>query len=267
MSSLLLRPNRQSDIPIDLTPSRVGWSHIGFRIHRLDVGAKVGDVVEPDREACVVAVQGRGQLVVDGSAHGPFGERMTPFDGLPHAVYLPPEASWEIVAGTAMEIAVCSALNRTRQHPVRVFRPQELSVETRGAGTNTRFVTNILAEGDAAAESLFVIELRTPGGHTSSYPPHKHDADALPQESALEETYYSRFDPPQGFAFQRVYTDDRSLDEALVLEDGTLSLVPRGYHPCAACHGYDLYQLCVMAGPRRIWRFTADPAHCWLTNG
>ena len=109
-----------------------------------------------------------------------------------------------------------------------------------------------------------MVEVITPGGHTSSYPPHKHDRDNLPAESYLEETYYHRLNPPQGFAFQRVYTDDRSLDEAMAIEDGDVVLVPKGYHPCAACHGYDLYYLNVMAGPNRLWVFRNDPAHEWM---
>ena len=111
---------------------------------------------------------------------------------------------------------------------------------------------------------MLVVEVITPGGHWSSYPPHKHDRDALPDESYLEETYYHRLKPAQGFGFQRVYTDDGSLDEALTVKDGDVVLVPRGYHPVAAPHGYDLYYLNVMAGPKRIWRFYNDPQHEWL---
>ena len=114
------------------------------------------------------------------------------------------------------------------------------------------------------ADSLLVVEVITPGGHTSSYPPHKHDTDNLPHESFLEETYYHRLNPPQGFGFQRVYTDDRSLDEAMVVEDGDVTLVPKGYHPVAATHGYDLYYLNVMAGPKRTWKFHNAPEHEWL---
>ncbi|RVA25169.1 5-deoxy-glucuronate isomerase, partial [Mesorhizobium sp. M7D.F.Ca.US.004.03.1.1] len=93
--------------------------------------------------------------------------------------------------------------------------------------------------------------------------------DNLPAESCLEETYYHRLNPPQGFAFQRVYTDadkngHRALDEAMAIEDGDVVLVPRGYHPCAACHGYDLYYLNVMAGPKRTWKFHNAPEHEWL---
>jgi 5-deoxy-D-glucuronate isomerase len=108
------------------------------------------------------------------------------------------------------------------------------------------------------------VEVITPSGHWSSYPPHKHDRDALPNESLLEETYYHRLNPPSGFALQRVYTDDRSLDETLAASDRDVVLVPRGYHPVGAPHGYELYYLNVMAGPKRVWKFHNDPAHEWM---
>ena len=145
----------------------------------------------------------------------------------------------------------------------RVIAPDLLVQETRGKGSNVRHVTNILPEWEMA-ENLLVVEVLTPAGNTSSYPPHKHDEDKLPHESALEETYYHRINPPQGFAFQRVYTDDRELDEAMAVEDGDVTLVPKGYHPCAAIHGYELYYLNVMAGPRRTWKFHNAKEHEWL---
>ena len=147
--------------------------------------------------------------------------------------------------------------------PARVIPPEDVETLTRGKGTNTRHVRNILSE-TAAAESLLVVEVITPSGHWSSYPPHKHDRDDLPRESLLEETYYHRFSPPQGFALQRVYTDDRELDETMAVGDRDVVLVPRGYHPVGAAHGYDLYYLNGMAGPKRTWRFHNDPAHEWL---
>ena len=122
---------------------------------------------------------------------------------------------------------------------------------------------DILPQTEPAAH-LLVVEVRTPPGHSSSYPPHKHDRDNLPHESSLEETYYHRLDPPQGFAFQRVYTDDRSLDEALAVEDHDVVMVPRGYHPVVVPHGYQSYYLNVMAGPTREWHFHNDPAHEWM---
>jgi 5-deoxy-glucuronate isomerase len=146
---------------------------------------------------------------------------------------------------------------------VRVIGPDKVTQEVRGKGSNTRHVTNILPETEPA-DSLLVVEVLTPAGNTSSYPPHKHDKNDLPRESLLEETYYHRLNPSQGFGFQRVYTDDRSLDEAMAVENGDVVLVPKGYHPTATCHGYDLYYLNVMAGPVRTWKFHNAKEHEWL---
>src|SRR6202034_2614923 len=147
--------------------------------------------------------------------------------------------------------------------PARVIPPTEVGQETRGKGTNTRHVRNILPVGKDA-ESLLVVEVITPGGNWSSYPPHKHDVNDPPRETLLEETYYHRLARGTGFALQRVYTDDGSLDETMAVGDGDVVLVPRGYHPVGAPHGFDLYYLNVMAGPKRVWRFYTAPAHEWL---
>jgi 5-deoxy-glucuronate isomerase len=135
----------------------------------------------------------------------------------------------------------------------------------RGSGRTERTIHNLLME-DRAAESLLVTEVLTPAGNWSSYPPHKHDRDAPPDESYLEETYYHRTARPEGFAVQLVYTGDRSLDAALQVRDGDVVLIPRGYHPVSAAPGYDLYYLNVMAGPRRRWLVTTDPDHQWLLD-
>jgi 5-deoxy-glucuronate isomerase len=147
--------------------------------------------------------------------------------------------------------------------PPRLIEPSTIQRSVRGQGANTRYVRDVLPQ-TAPAEHLLVVEVRTPSGHSSSYPPHKHDADNVPEESSLEETYYHRLDPPQGFAFQRVYTDDRSLDESLAVEDHDVVMVPRGYHPVVVPYGYESYYLNVMAGPKRVWHFRNDPAHEWM---
>ena len=161
-------------------------------------------------------------------------------------------------------MAVCRA-PAEGSYPAKLLTPEDCSYEIRGNGTNQRHVCNILF-GNAAAESLLVVEVITPNGHWSSYPPHKHDSDDAPNETLLEETYYHRINPPQGFAFQRVYTDDRSLDETMSVEDQCVVMVPKGYHPVGAPHGYDLYYLNVMAGPKREWIFHNDPDHEWIAT-
>ena len=265
MPNLLVKPKGKTGLVSHVTPESAGWTYVGFDLHRLAPGETVA-AETGTREICLVMVTGTGSVTAGDEDFGPQGGRTTPFDGLPGAVYVPAGSRYSVTAVTDLELAVCSAPGEGGTLPARVIGADKLGQETRGKGTNTRYVTNILPEGEPA-ESLLVVEVITPGGHTSSYPPHKHDQDDLPNESFLEETYYHRLNPPQGFAFQRVYTDDRSLDEAMAVEDGDVTLVPKGYHPCAACHGYDLYYLNVMAGPKRTWKFHNAKEHEWLLKG
>ena len=254
-----LRVKRPKSGHIAVTPGTAGWTYVGFEVDTLQPGQSAHDNTA-DRELCLVFLSGKGRVFVGGKDFGELGGRTSPFDGPPAAVYVPAHTDWRVTATTRLELAGCSAPGGG-DYPARVIDiPPQI---TRGKGSNTRYVTNILPE-DAPAHSLLVVEVITPGGNTSSYPPHKHDTDNLPEESLLEETYYHRLNPPQGFALQRVYTDDRSLDEALVIEDGDVTLVPRGYHPVAAVHGYDLYYLNTMAGPRRTWKFHNATEHEWL---
>ena len=262
MSKLRLRPTAKSGRVTHVTPENAGWTYVGFDLHKLAKGETVTGK-DAGRETCLVLISGRARISAEGRDFGLLGERMTPFEGKPSSVYIPAGADWTVVADGPVELAVCSSPGTPGARAARLIAPSDCTQETRGRGTNVRYVTNILPE-TAAADSLLVVEVITPGGHTSSYPPHKHDQDNFPTETLLAETYYHRINPPQGFAFQRVYTDDRSLDEAIVLEDGDTTLVPRGYHPCAATHGYDLYYLNVMAGPKKAWRFYNEPAHEWL---
>jgi 5-deoxy-glucuronate isomerase len=263
-SPLLVRPHAADakGRVLQVTPASAGWEHVGFEVLHLPDGETFagGDAA---RETCIVVLAGRARIRVDGLDLGMVGGRDSVFDdAAPGAVYVPAGATFEGQAGGRAEIALCTAPGRPGL-PARVIAAEDMSREVRGEGTNTRYVRNVLPE-TAAANGLLVVEVITPGGHWSSYPPHKHDSAAPGAETALEETYYHRLRPPQGFAIQRVYTDDRSLDETISVEDGDVVMVPRGYHPVGAPHGYDLYYLNVMAGPDRKWIFRNDPAHDWI---
>jgi 5-deoxy-glucuronate isomerase len=262
MSKLLVKPAGDHGRVVRVTPDSAGWTHVGFDVHRLRPGERVAEETG-DREVCLVLISGRAHVRAGDLDAGTIGERMSPFEGKPWSVYVPAGSDWAVTASTDVTLAVCSAPGARGARPPRLIGPDDVGTETRGKGSNVRHVANILPEWDPA-DGLLVVEVITPGGNTSSYPPHKHDRDDLPNESLLEETYYHRINPPQGFAFQRVYTDDRSLDETMTVEDGDVTLVPKGYHPCAALHGYDLYYLNVMAGPKRTWKFYNAPEHAWL---
>ena len=249
MSSLLVQP--------PVTPESAGWTYVGFEVAR--VAGQSQSRHTGDRELCLVVVEGSCDVR---SAHGEWeglGGRASPFAGRPDAAYLPPGTEFEL-AGEG-EVALCTAPAATGAE-ARVLPGDEVEVEVRGHGPQERTVTPILMR-DRAADSLLVCEVITPPGHWSSYPPHKHDREALPEESLLEETYYHRISPPQGFALQRVYTDDGALDESLAVRDRDLVLVPRGYHTVSAPPGYAVYYLNVMAGPVRAWAIANDPDHEW----
>ncbi len=262
MSRLIVKAAPEGRTIARVTPESAGWRYVGFEALRLAPGESYA-MTTGARELCIVIVAGTVTVESGDFAWGDVGERQSPFDDVgPCAIYLPPGRDVRITAASAAEIALCSA-PATKGVAPRLIEPAAMRRIVRGEGSNTRYVRDILPQ-DEPAESLLVVEVITPPGHSSSYPPHKHDTDAAPVESLLEETYYHRLDPPQGFAFQRVYTDDRSLDEAMTVENGDVVMVPRGYHPVVVPHGYTSYYLNVMAGPRRVWHFHNDPAHEWM---
>jgi 5-deoxy-glucuronate isomerase len=262
---LLVKAAREGRSIARVTPESAGWRYVGFEALRLGADKKV-ECNTGGRELCIVIVSGRVAVASGGLVWNDLGNRASPFeDGGPYAVYLPPGRNVRIAALTPAEIALCWAPAAKGVAP-RLIEPASMKRTVRGQGSNTRYVRDILPQTEPA-EALLVVEVITPAGHSSSYPPHKHDTDDVPVESSLEETYYHRLDPPQGFVFQRVYTDDHSLDETMTVEDRDVVMVPRGYHPVVVPHGYTSYYLNVMAGPRRVWHFHNDPVHEWMLAG
>ncbi|MGK5061162.1 5-deoxy-glucuronate isomerase [Janthinobacterium sp. LB3P112] len=263
MSPLLVKARPGSTI-VEVTPESAGWTHVGFAAHRLAAGEHIS-LETGSRELCLVVLTGTVTVQAGDDVWRDIGNRQSVFDDIsPFAVYVPLETVVSITAVSSAEVALCSA-PATTHRPARLIEPSSMTRSVRGKGANTRYVCDILPQTEEA-DGLLVVEVVTPSGHSSSYPPHKHDSDNVPQESSLEETYYHRLHPEQGFAYQRVYTDDRSIDEAMAVENHDVVMVPRGYHPVTVPYGYDGYYLNVMAGPRRVWHFKNDPAHEWLMH-
>ena len=260
--TLLVKGRRNGKQIVQVTPKSAGWKHVGFAAYRLAPDETIA--LDADGlERCIVVLRGTVTVRSGADVWNEIGERASVFeDRSPYAVYLPRGAAAAVTARTDAEIAVASAPG-TEVRKARLIEPAGMKRFARGTGANTRYVCDILPESEPA-DHLLVVEVLTPGGHSSSYPPHKHDTDNLPLESSLEETYYHRLSPAQGFAFQRVYTDDRSLDESMAVENHDVVMVPRGYHPVVVPYGYDSYYLNVMAGPTRAWHFRNDPAHEWM---
>lgn len=247
----------------EITPQSAGWRYVGFSLYRLRAGDRIGEATGTN-EVILVLVEGRARITADGKDWGELGERMSVFEKTPpHCLYLPNGAEWNAEATSDCTLAVCAAPGRSG-HSARRIGPDGITLTARGSGSNERWINNIAMEAEDYCDSLLVTEVFTPAGHWSSYPSHRHDEDDFPLITYLEETYYHRINPEQGFGVQRVYTDDGTLDETMAVQNHDVVLVPRGHHPCGAVHGYEMYYLNVMAGPRRAWRFVADPRHEWL---
>ncbi len=248
----------------NVTPENVGWRYVGFQAIVLKAGESFKFESLETQEQCFTILIGRINLQVGEKCFTNLGDRKSVFEEKsPYAVYVPPKCVVKIKALTDCEIAISKA-PAVGLYPVRLILPNEMKRTVRGNGSNTRYICDILPE-TAVAESLLVVEVITPAGNTSSYPPHKHDQNTS-IETLLEETYYHRLNPKQGFAFQRIYTEDRTLDMTVTVENQDVVLVPKGHHPVGTVHGYDLYYLNTMAGPERHWAFVNDPKHEWLTK-
>ncbi len=268
MTQLLCKPEKREiasgvtivhEVKNEVSPLQ----YVELKIIELAPGAKYTETLN-DKECCIVALKGTINVRDQKNTFTKLGTRESVFDKIPtDSVYISNQQLLEVEGVKPARVALCYSPT-DKILPTKLIKAEENEVENRGSRNNQRLVHNILPDSNSAAHRLLVVEVYTESGNWSSYPPHKHDQDNLPEESLLEETYYHEINPPQGFVFQRVYTDDRSLDETMTVENGDVVLVPEGYHPVGVPEGYTSYYLNVMAGPNRIWKFHNDPNHEWI---
>jgi 5-deoxy-glucuronate isomerase len=232
--------------------------------HRLAPGQAFRRPLDDD-EVAVIVLEGRATIRAGDREFADQGARSSVFESPPAPVVLvEPGLPVDVTSPDGALVVVASAPGGDVR-ATRVVGPEDVLVESRGTGNTARRIHHLLAPA-AEAGRLIAFEVVTPGGNWSSFPPHKHDTEDPPREAYLEEVYFYRFERPTGFAVQRVYTPDGSLDETITVRDGDLVLVPRGYHVVGAAAGYDCYYLNVMAGHHRDWHFTVDPDHAWLMD-
>jgi len=258
VSDLLLRDGEWDVVD----PGSAGWLYLSFRVDRLRDGENVTRDTGGE-EIALVPLGGRCAVDTGGERYE-LGERSSVFDGMPWALYLPRDTEFTVTALGDVEVAVSGALADERLEP-QLISPKDVEIEVRGSGNATRQINHIL-KPEFPAQRLLVVEVFTPAGNWSSYPPHKHDVDDPPGEVVLEEVYYYRTqsEPPGAFAVQRLYSPQYGIDVTETVRDGDIMLVPYGYHTTAAAHGYDLYYLNGLAGDRRSMASADDPALAWI---
>jgi len=248
---------------VDIAADRAGWRYSGLRIVSLPADT-THEFATGTTEMAILPLSGGLTVEVEEQSF-----RLEGRDGVFAAVtdfaYVPIDADVRISTQGPMQVAFCMAEATRRIEPYRVAAG-DVRVEVRGGGAGTRQINNFLSADVADADKLIAVEVLTPEGGWSSYPPHKHD-ETTEAEIELEEIYYFRIDGENGFGFFKCSTEDGEIDDTLTVRDGDVYLVPRGFHgPAAAAPQHDMYYLNVMAGPspERAWRFCDDPRHAWV---
>lgn len=255
-----LIPSDENGVSIDR--DRAGWDRVSFHVRKLAAGESAEHRAEGE-EVAIVPLSGRATIGHEGESWS-LGGRRDVFAAAGDALYLPVGAEYRVEAEGDLEYAVCGARAETH-HPARLVTGDDYEVVVRGAGNASRAVATLVPP-DFPADRLLVVEVWTPAGNWSSYPPHKHDASDPPGEIPLEETYYYRLSPGDGFASQRIYSPERGVDEMFTVRDGDVSVIPWGYHTTTAAPGYDLYYLNVLAGADRILAAAEDPELSWTRD-
>lgn len=260
--SRLLAENQSGEL-LHFSRENVQWEWMSLSVRRLIPGATYTTKTEGEEAAFVIL---GGRCSADwGDGPVSLGQRKTVFDGLPYCLYLPSGNSVHFVGETNVEIAECRVPSQAKLQP-KLVTPADVFSGLRGGGNASRQIVDVIRP-DFPADKLVVIEVYTPGGNWSSFPPHKHDIHNPPTEVDLDEIYYYRIDrPKEGFALQRLYAPDKSRDVTVRVENGDAVLVRSGYHPVVAGPGYNVYYLNFLAGTSRTLAVTEDPNHVWLKS-
>ena len=266
--SELFRPcgtlERDGD-PVAISPAEAGWGFSALRVIRLKPGG-TRTITLDGFEAALLPLSGSCTVEIGSEAFEIRG-RADVFSRVTDFAYLGAGEEIRVMSPTGGEFALPQARAERGRDPAYV--PAEaVRVEVRGGGVATRQINNFMAADAFEAERLIAVEVLTPDGNWSSFPPHKHD-EHTEREVPLEEIYYFRIRGEGGFGLHRTYTLDGEIDATVTVRDGDLFLIPRGYHgPCVAAPGHTMYYLNVMAGPApgRLMAFVDDPPHAWIRD-
>jgi 5-deoxy-glucuronate isomerase len=247
---------------LHLPRQQAKWEWMSFFVRRLQPADVFRSRTENEEAAFVLL---GGTCLADwGQGQKQIGRRKNVFDGFPYALYLPTGGEATFTAQTVCEIAECRVPSDARLAP-KLITPADVASSLRGGGNVSRQIVDVMTPA-FPADRLMAVEVYTPGGNWSSYPPHKHDVHNPPAEVDLDEIYYYRIRQPEGFAFQHLYSDQNSDEQILKTRDGDVVLVRNGYHPVVAGPGYDVYYLNFLAGSSRALSVTEDPQHVWIRS-
>jgi|SRR5579884_1444584 len=255
-------PASDGGLLLNLSREEARWEWMSFFVRRLQPGDRYLTHTEKE-EAAFVLLGGKCQSDW-GSGADLLGKRKDVFDGFPCTLYLPAGNHVSFIAETVCEIAECRVPSKAQLEP-KLITPSDVISSSRGGGNVSRQIIDVIPPS-FPADRLMVVEVYTPGGNWSSYPPHKHDIHNPPAEVDLDEIYYYRIAQPGGFALQYLYSADDPAGQIVHAKDGDAILVRSGFHPVVAGPGYDVYYLNFLAGSSRAMAVTEDSRHTWIRS-
>jgi len=224
-----------------------------------------------DNEAVLVVLSGVAAVEAGNEKFAKVGGRPSVFTGKPYSVYLPPECEYKVQVNddvAPFKAALALAKADTGGRPF-LIPPEDVVVGKWGVSNFSRTYHQILVKGlqpDHPVHRIIVGETFTPSGNWSTYPPHKHEKDDLPREVFMEEMYYFKVNPPDGWGLAKHYTDDRSIDNVYTVRDETILKMPKGYHTVVSAPGYTTYYLWFLAGNTRTQAVVSDPEVGWVNR-
>ena len=252
-----------------LDAKRAGWDTMNFAAIRLGQG-KTFEIAIDAFEYVAVVLSGRCNIRTNKGDFESLGRRGSVFSGLPYALYLPPETEFEIESlSDNFEFASCWTPTERESQP-RLITPRDVESSLLGGGNCSRQICHIIG-GAFPADRLLVYELYTPGGNWSSYPPHKHDTHRTDErgtvlEAQLNRFSFYKFDRPTGYAYQRVYSADKSWDVQMMARRHDIILMPSGFYTLVSAPGTMTYTLNFLAGSTREFAYSEDPDFAWVRD-
>ncbi len=250
-----------------ISASDAGWTHLNIEARLMQKDEKwEGNTGE--NEYGFILLSGDYSVQTNIGTWKTKNGRKNVFAGIAHTLYLPPHTSFSLRAESEMLDIAAGWCKATQNFPARFKTPQEAAIEIRGGDNATRQINSLIEPGFGSSH-LIAVEVYTPSGNWSSFPAHKHDerrddANGKLTEACLEEFYFYKIDKEQGYAIQQVYTTDGSLNEIMQVRNNDIVMVPKGYHPVVAGHGYNCYYLNFLAGSDQSLANTPDPEHEWI---
>jgi 5-deoxy-glucuronate isomerase len=264
---LLVKSKKAPGIYQSVLKEEAGWQYLNFQARLMKNGESwSGNTM--DHEYAIILLGGNYSVETDKGTWETVNGRKDVFSGIAHSLYLPRHTQFSLTAQSDWLDIAYGWCETDQDHPIAFKRPEDVAIEIRGGDNATRQINSLLEPG-FNCHRLVSVEVYTPSGNWSSFPAHKHDNRKVNDEgelmeASLEETYFYKIDKPQGFAIQQVYNDDRSLDEIAVARNNDVVMVPQGYHPVVAGHGYHVYYLNFLTGSDQSLANTDDPDHKWI---